>query len=307
MSAGGDRGAAPGVRPMRPDDLPRVLAIDRAVGWSHAPDRFQYLLEDEGTRGLVAERAGEVAGFAFAGLREPVGWIGAVAVAPAHRRQGVGTALVAAADAALRADPLCDAAILEARHDNAPALALYSRLGFVVTGEGVLCGTPRGAGPIPSPRPAPPEGHAVAPLAWADFQFLYALDAEYYGGWRDQDLRYWLTEGPDLARLLRVGGQPAGYCLVERAAGRLGPVAAPTLDGFLALIDDVLASDALRAGDLDHVSLRLLDPDPAILAALAARNLRPVPALRNLRLEKVYRRPARRLRGYYASARSEKG
>ncbi len=94
---------------------------------------------------------------------------------------------------------------------------------------------------------------------------------------------------------------------MEEATGRIGPVAAPTLDGFLALIDDVLATDALRAGGHDHVSLRVADPDAATLDALAARNLLPVPALRTVRMEKVYRRPIRRLSGYYVSGHPEKG
>lgn len=302
-------GNAATIRPMREDDLPRVMAIDRAVGWPHAQERFQYLLEDEDTWGLIAERAEGIVGFAFAGVREPLGWIGALAVDPAFQRQSIGLTLVTAADTILRDDPRCDAAILEARRDNAPALALYSRLGFVVTGESVLCGTPRHQPPTPpAPRAlSPSSSRTIAPLTWDDFDFLYALDAEYYGGWRDQDLRYWLHEGPDLARLLRDDDQPTGYCLVEPATGRLGPLAAPTLDGFLALLDAAIAAEPLASGALEHVFLRAVDPDPALLAALAARNLRPVPHLLNVRMEKVYRRPARRLPGHYASARPEKG
>ncbi|CAA9544807.1 MAG: hypothetical protein AVDCRST_MAG88-314, partial [uncultured Thermomicrobiales bacterium] len=74
---------------MRHDDLDRVIEIDRAVGWPHARDRFQYLLEDEDTHALVAEVGDVVAGFAFAGVREPVGWLGAVATDPAYRRRGI--------------------------------------------------------------------------------------------------------------------------------------------------------------------------------------------------------------------------
>ncbi len=296
------------VRPMRPDDLPRVMAIDRAVGWPHRPERFVYLLEDGETRGLVAERAGVVAGFAFAGARPPAGWIGPVATDPAHRGRGVATALCREADRFLRDEARCDAALLEARPGNAPAIAIYSRLGFVAVGGNTLCGTPPGEAPSPIPRSQ--TGTAaleVVPLTEADWQAVCALDDAYWGGWREQDLLYWLSEGPDLARLLRVDGQPRGYCFVEGATGRIGPVAAPTLDGFLALIDDVLATDALRSGGHDHVYLRVNDPDAETLHALAARNLPPVPALRHVRMEKVYRRPIHRLRGYYASARPEKG
>jgi GNAT superfamily N-acetyltransferase len=291
-------------------DLPAVLAIDRTVDWPHEEARFLYLLEDGETRGFVAEREGVVAGFAFAGLREPVGWLGAVAVDPAQQGRGVGMALCRAADTFFRESDSCDTAVLEVYETNRRAIGIYDRLGFVVTGVNDLCGTPRGEAPtIPAGDDADDgETREVTPLTEADLPFLYALDDAYYGGWRETDLLYWLGQGPDLARLLRVDGQPAGYCLVERATGRLGPVAAPTLPDFLALLDDVLR--ALPHGPEAPpyaAHLRIANPDATVLAALAARNLHPVPTRRNVRMEKVYRRPLRQLAGYYASARPEKG
>lgn len=303
-------GGAATIRPMVDDDLPAVLAIDRAVGWPHEEARFRYLLADPETRGLVAEVAGRAVGFAFVGLRGPVGWLGALAVDPGHQGRGVGAALGRAADAHFRTSGGCDTAILEAYETNRRAIALYDRLGFVVTGVNDLCGTPRGEAPTLPAAGGPGDGVAreVAPLTEDDLPFLATLDDAYYGGWREQDLLYWLGQGPDLARLLWIDGQPAGYCLVERATGRIAPAAAPTLPDFLALLDAVLG--ALPAGpDAPPYAahLRIADPDAATLTALAARNLHPVPTLRNVRMEKVYRRPLRRLAGVYASARPEKG
>lgn len=297
--------SAPVVRPMTADDLPRVVAIDRAVGWPHTEERFRYLLEDEETRGFVAERAGEVAGFAFAGVREPVGWLGAVAVAPEQQGHGVGTAVCAAADAFLRAQ--CDSAILEASPANAPAIAMYQRLGFVVTGETACCSRDRETASPTVPPGARPAGYEVAPVTATAWPALCALDDTYYGGWREQDLLYWLSEGQEFARILWIDGQPSGYCLFEQATGRFGPAAAPTPAGFLALLDDVLASVLDRELPARYLWLRLVDPDAAALAGLAARNLQVAPDRRQVRMEKVYRRPARRLQGYYLSARPEKG
>ena len=300
------------MRPMLEADLPALLAIDRAVGWSHTEARFGFLLNDTETRGFVAEDGGVPIGFAFAGIREPVGWLGALAVDPEQQGRGAGMALCRAADTYFREDERCDTAILEAYLENRRAIDLYDRLGFVVTGVADLCGTPAGEAPI-IPAAAitvvgEDEVRAVSRLTEADLTFLAPLDDSYYGGWRDRDLFFWLSEGFEAARLLRVDGQPAGYCLVEAATGRLGPAAAPTLPDFLALIDDVLLAMPSGEGAPTYAaSLRIVNPDPAVLAALAARNLHLVPALRNVRMEKVYRRPLRQMRGYYVSARPEKG
>lgn len=297
------------IRPMHQDDLPAVLAIDRAVGWSHDEARFRYLLDDAETLGFVAERGGAVAGFAFAGVREPVGWLGALAVEPGQQGRGVGRALCHAADTFFREADGCDTAILEAHVENRRAIDLYDRLGFVVTGVNDLCGTPRGEAPVvPTEHEDYGVAREVAPLTAEALPVLAALDDGYYGGWREQDLLYWLGQGPDLARLLRVDGEPVGYCLVERATGRLGPAAAPTLADLLTILDAILPALPHGEGAPPYAaSLRLADPDEAALAALAARNLHPVPALRNVRMEKIYRRPLRRLAGRYASARPEKG
>lgn len=299
------------IRPMTEDDLPAVLAIDGAVGWRHDADRFRYLLAAPDTRGTIAEAGGAVGGFAFMGLREPVGWLGPVAVDPAHAGRGLGTALVREADRFFREEARCDAALLEAYEWNRRAIALYDRMGFVVTGVAELFGTPEGAAPtVPSPAPDDPDdtGRWITPLTEADLPFLVALDDSYYGGWREDDLLYWLGAGLDRARLLRRGDEPVGYCLVEDATGRLGPAAAPTLPDFLALLDAILPTMPHGAGAPPHaVNLRLVDPTPATVAALAARGLALAHARRNVRMEKVYRRPARRMGGIYVSARPEKG
>lgn len=302
------------VRQMVEADLLQILAIDRAVGWPHTEARFSFLLNDSETRGFVAEAAGVSLGFAFAGIREPVGWLGALAVAPAHQGRGAGMALCRAADTYFREDVRCDTAILEAYLENRRAIDLYDRLGFVVTGVADLCGTPAGEAPvIPTTDAAGDVAEdgvvrTVTRLTEDDLAFLAPLDDSYYGGWRDRDLLFWLSEGFDAARLLRVDGQPAGYCLVEAATGRLGPAAAPTLPDFLALLDAVLEAMPSGGGAPTYAaSLRIVNPDPAVLAALAARNLHLVPTLRNVRMEKVYRRPLRQMSGYYVSARPEKG
>lgn len=86
---------------------------------------------------IVAERAGEVVGYAYAGvegpdymaLRGPAGVIHDLLVDPAHRGSGVGTRLLHAALAALaaRGAPM---AVLSTASRNEAAQRLFRRAGF---------------------------------------------------------------------------------------------------------------------------------------------------------------------------------
>ena len=86
---------------------------------------------------LVAEQAGVVAGYVYAGLeprswkelREPAGFIHDVAVEESNRRTGVATALIEAAIEWLRAQGT-PRVLLGAAEQNSAALSLFSRLGF---------------------------------------------------------------------------------------------------------------------------------------------------------------------------------
>jgi ribosomal protein S18 acetylase RimI-like enzyme len=86
---------------------------------------------------FVAERAGFVVGYVYAGLeprswkelREPAGFIHDVAVEESSRRTGVATALVEAAIDWLRAQG-APRVLLWTAQQNSAALSLFSSLGF---------------------------------------------------------------------------------------------------------------------------------------------------------------------------------
>lgn len=81
---------------------------------------------------LVAEReSGDVVGTCMAGYDGHRGWVHLVAVAPAHRRCGVGAALMTHA-AELLAAAGCPKLNLQVRAGSLDAVAFYERLGFVV-------------------------------------------------------------------------------------------------------------------------------------------------------------------------------
>ena len=86
---------------------------------------------------LVAERDGGMVGYAFAGmegydymaLRGPAGVLYDLVVDPEHRRQGVGTALIEAAFAALR-ERGAPRVLLSTAEKNHGAQAMFANAGF---------------------------------------------------------------------------------------------------------------------------------------------------------------------------------
>ena len=143
------------VRPARPDDEEAVGRLGAMLVEEHHefdPKRFiapvpelpqrygQFLVSRIGRSGmvvLVAERAGERIGYAFGGmegndymaLRGPAGVLYDLVVDPAHRRQGVGSALM---DAALEALSTLGAprVLLFTAEKNGAAQELFAGRGF---------------------------------------------------------------------------------------------------------------------------------------------------------------------------------
>jgi len=80
---------------------------------------------------LVAEAAGRIVGSVMVGYEGHRGWINYLAVDPSEQRRGLGTALMAAAEATLRARG-CPKINLQVRSGNAAALGFYHAHGFAV-------------------------------------------------------------------------------------------------------------------------------------------------------------------------------
>ncbi len=137
-------GLAAPVRPMRADDLPRVLAIAAALPyaprWPEAAYRAA-IASSAGTEplrriALVMEdpETALVAGFAVASLLPPEAELETVAVAPESQRRGLAHQLLTALAAQLHSAGAAEL-LLEVRASNAPAIHLYRRLGFAETGR----------------------------------------------------------------------------------------------------------------------------------------------------------------------------
>jgi ribosomal-protein-alanine N-acetyltransferase len=137
MIFGLGRSAPPVIRPLRPEkseDCARIHAAGFAHPWS-AGD-VASLIADSSTLAAAALDPvnGRLRGFVLSRLAADEAEILTIAVESASRGKGVGRALLTenlrqAANAGARA------MFLEVDRGNAPALALYKRLGFVVVGE----------------------------------------------------------------------------------------------------------------------------------------------------------------------------
>jgi N6-L-threonylcarbamoyladenine synthase len=132
MAAPDDRTRA-GVRTrgLLPEDLPALVAIERASFSS--PWTPEMLAAELGVRfgwaTVAVDKRGEVLGFLI-GRRYPDMWhVMDVAVAVAHRRQGVARTLML--DFMAAADAAGQSVLLEVRENNAGAVALYESEGFV--------------------------------------------------------------------------------------------------------------------------------------------------------------------------------
>lgn len=121
----------------RPEDTAALAALGAgslASGWSADALSAELARDDAWCLALRAHAGGPPQGFLLA--RHGVGELQVllVAVDPAHRRRGGGSALLEAALAAAR-DAGLSVAHLEVRAGNEAALAFYARHGFLAVGR----------------------------------------------------------------------------------------------------------------------------------------------------------------------------
>ena len=125
------------IRSYRETDEAAVVALWGACNltrpWNNPQKDIARKLQVNPEWFLVAELTGQIVGTVMAGYEGHRGWINYLAVAPTHRRAGLGRALMAAAEQRLRAAG-CPKINLQVRPDNPAAVAFYERIGFAVEG-----------------------------------------------------------------------------------------------------------------------------------------------------------------------------
>lgn len=120
--------------PLQPRHISAAAQIELACfsdPWSEAS--FASELQNPISLWLAAEVDGALAGYAGSQTVFEDADIMNIAVAEPFRRQGIGQALLEALLAALRQNGV-ETVALEVRKSNAPAIALYEKLGFTLAG-----------------------------------------------------------------------------------------------------------------------------------------------------------------------------
>ena len=124
------------VRSYRPDDRESLVSLwDRVFPddpHRNAPDQMiENKLRVQPELLLVAEDDGSLVGAVMAGFDGTRGWMYHLAVAPERRSQGIGTALMRAAEEGLR-ELGCPKINLQVRATNDGVIAFYRSLGYEV-------------------------------------------------------------------------------------------------------------------------------------------------------------------------------
>lgn len=123
------------IRTMKLEDVPSIATLETVCfsdPWSE--NSIASELQNRISYWLVAEDDGEIAGYVGSQSVLDGADMMNLAVAPNYRRQGIGEALVRGLVEHLRQKGII-ALLLEVRVSNAPAIALYEKMGFQQVGR----------------------------------------------------------------------------------------------------------------------------------------------------------------------------
>jgi hypothetical protein len=238
----------PAIRPARPGDLARLGPVYEESGFgarlAGVVGFAKARLEGEV---VVAEAGGELAGVAAGAMFGATGWVGGVAVVPAHRRAGLGGALTGAIVDFLEAAGAATVLL----HATALGRPVYERLGFVAEAAYLTL-----TGPT---LPPASRGPRVRAGRAADLEAVLALDLAATG----EDRRRLLTALWPAGGLVAGDGEPLGYHLPSPWRPG-GAIVAANPGAGLALLD------AVRAASGDDVAISVPAANPAAVRFLEA-------------------------------------
>jgi GNAT superfamily N-acetyltransferase len=247
----------PRLRRMLPADVEPTVTAILADDWGDRRGWFTFALSSSACHVYVAEADdGGIAGTGVATINGPVGWIGTIWVAPAHRGHGLGRALTAATiDAAETAG--CRTLVLVATDRGRP---LYEGLGFEVQTWYMTMEAP-GLG-ADAPGPAGDDVSRIRPYRPEDLDSIAALDRAATGEDRGAVVAELAT--PDGTRVPERDGGIGGF--VIRAPWGGGATVAPHVEDALAILN----ARRVAAGLGKRVRCGILAENGAGADALAA-------------------------------------
>ncbi len=201
------------------DDVPSIAAMRAAIGWAVHEWALGAVIGQPHARCVVVTDAdGALAGVGSGIAYPPIGFIGNMVVAEAHRRRGVGTAVLDDV-AAWLARAGCTRLELNASDEG---VHLYARHGFASRGRSAVARVPR-ATPLEG-DPAVSTERATA----GDVDRLTAYDRPRFGGDRRPVLALLLANPSCRTAIAERDGTVVGYAVARLDEARLGPMVADT-------------------------------------------------------------------------------
>ncbi len=231
------------IRQMRETDIAAAMALKDAESWNQTEADWRFFLNSDPGLCLVACASGDVIGTVTAiNYEEKVSWIGMMLVSSAHRRQGVGSALLKAIIERLRGRG-------SIKLDATPAGAkVYRKLGFEEEYELVRMNTEG----VRLDSMGPHEG-SVRRVEERDIPDLCRLDEEAFGANRSDLIIHLWRAAPDLCWLTKRNEKVVGFSMGRKGTRytHIGPVVADSSEDASALVAQILQSLEGRAAILD--------------------------------------------------------
>ncbi len=224
------------------DDLPAIAGLRESVGWGVNQWALRAVVGRPFARCLVVDADSGIAGVGSGIVYGSLGFIGNMIVAEAHRRRGIGSAILTALASYLETAG-CTRLELNATSDGRP---LYERHGFASTGRSATAILRRDLGLRPDPSVA------IRTLDAGDLAALAAYDRPRFGGERRQLLELLLDDAATEFVGVERRGELAGYASLRTDTPRIGPVLADEPS----IAETLLAEGFARTGT-DELRLNL--------------------------------------------------
>ena len=125
--------ATPSDRPRLIDVINAAFAIETFLEGTRTDEERLAALMEKGDILLAEDSSGQILASVYAEIRGNRGYLGQLAVGPAHQRSGLGKQMLSAAENHFRASG-CEAIDITVLSLRPELLPLYRRLGFVETG-----------------------------------------------------------------------------------------------------------------------------------------------------------------------------